>query len=171
MKKRDALELEKEKTALYNLVFRYFVINFQRSKFTPTRTYLIKDKCYIKNYIIELHIIASKFDKLITTSYDTELYKRYPTIGVISTFLRKEMMMPSYNNLPTYNAYVFKQMFSAFDELKKDTVVKKQWLKTQRYIQLHRFLENQAELKTTLNELPFVCFPIRRRHFFYSLIF
>ena len=73
-KNRDIVEIEKGKTALLNLTARYFILNLQRTDFIG-KTFNVKtDSNFTANYIVELELIASQFDNLMTSSYYAELY-------------------------------------------------------------------------------------------------
>jgi len=123
-KKREKIELEKGKTALLNLTSNYFILNLQRTDFIGTTFNVKTDPNFTLNYVEGLEIIASQFDDLMTSSYYTELYKKYPMIGIMSVFIRKEIMFIKINKLKGqpygFDNGVWERMFSTFEILRKE---------------------------------------------------
>jgi hypothetical protein len=123
-KKRDIIELEKGKIALLNLTYRYFIVNLQRIDFVGTTFHVKNDSNVTSNYVNEIDLIATQFDNLMTSSYYVELYKRYPMIGVMPVFIRKEIMIiKDYNSKGQpygLDNIVWERMFSTFELLKAE---------------------------------------------------
>jgi hypothetical protein len=121
-KRRDSSESEMGKTALFSLTFRYFLINMQRIEFSGKEYKVKTDEYSISNYIEELELIASQFDVLTTTTYYSKLFKKFPMIGAMSVFIRKEIMFQkrskSKGEKYGLDNDVWKKMFEAFDILK-----------------------------------------------------
>lgn len=129
---RDKFEVEKGKITLYNLTSRYFLINLQRTDFVGTTFEVKNDSSFTSNYIAELEIIATQMDNLTSSSYFTTLYKKYPLIGVIPVFIRKEIMFIKISNSKDkqygFDNKVWNNMFATYEilriELKLD---KNEW--------------------------------------------
>lgn len=119
---RDKVELEKGKTALFNLTSRYFIVNYQRTEFNGTKFKVKTDSHTTANYVKELELIASQFDDLMTSSFYTELYKKYSMIGSSPVFIRKEIMYIKLNQSKGqpygYDHDVWDRMFSNFEKLR-----------------------------------------------------
>jgi len=123
-KHRDKFELEKGKITLYNLTSRYFQINLQRTDFVGTTFNVKNDSAFTSNYITELEIIASQMDNLTSSSYFTTLYKKYPMIGVMPVFIRKEIMFIKTSNSKNiqygFDNKVWNNMFTTYEILRKE---------------------------------------------------
>ncbi len=128
-KNRDIIELEKGKTSLLNLTSRYFILNLQRTDFIGTKFSVKTDSNFTSNYVEELGLIASQFDNLMNSSYYTVLYKKYPMIGVMSVFIRKEIMFIKINNSKGqpygFDNDVWEKMFSTFEFLRREVKIEK----------------------------------------------
>jgi hypothetical protein len=126
-KNRDIIDLEKGKTALFNLTSRYFLLNLQRLDIIGTTFHVKNDSNFTSNYVDELELIASQFDNLMTTSYYAGLYKKYPMIGVMPVFIRKEIMFIKDNNSKGQqyglDNVVWEKMFSTFEILQGEVKI------------------------------------------------
>ena len=121
---KNKFELEKGKISLYNLTSRYFLINLQRTDFIGTSFKLKKDSAFDSNYRDELKNIATQIDTLMSSSYYTVLYKKYPMIGVMSVFIRKEIMFIDINNANNsqygFDDEVWNKMFTTYELLREE---------------------------------------------------
>lgn len=155
---RDNLEYEKGKVALLNLISKYFILNYQRTEFNGTNFRTRTESSYSDNYVKEIEMLSQQFDNLIDNPYYTKLYNKYPFIGSISLFLRKEIMFlnkaKSENKEYGYDHDVWRIMYDAFSNLRKEISSKTRMNSEQEAIaseELKAVFEYAEKVNTYLN--------------------
>jgi len=127
---RDRIDYKKGEIALLNLVTKYFILNFQRTEFNGTHFLVKTQSPFVENYIEELGNLADEYDNLTNTSFYLKIYKKFPFIGSIGLFLRKEIMFIK-NSISDKKEYgydddVWIKIYDAFSVLRNEILSDKE---------------------------------------------